>query len=717
MAVKFDLKSFFVNHCEKVVAGFVAVIALWGFAQASWQHATERPEQLIANADGVQDAINSNSIWPDSEREKFVIDRSISQLAGELGKRDELDIEKFAMRNAWAEPLNPMREKRQNVVVVPPESPEIAAFTVALAFPVDESELDSTGTEEDEDDDKEDELTDAERKILEEFGGDSTDGASNTGTGQPAALGMKGLFSFGDRDEDEETEKSERRNRVANDVQTTGAREVEWRAGVSVRMVVNLRKQRREIAKALRLSVSEAETYLDYKEIHIERQEYRHGEWSEWDRVLLNDLVEVLDETLGSDVDIVNPTVTRSVITMPLPRRAAGSWRPGLASHNRLENFELDPDERDMINRIVAITAQQAAEAAEKEENLGPKRGGFGSHIRDEVDLRSTARRNFRNEEELNDSIRKFVQESIGEDGGKFTERQKEIFDEQISQLSNEKLDGTDRLLLVRFMDFTGERGVTYRYRVRLELFNPLFGALVDTLESPEIANKQSLVSDWSHVTESVTVPMRYRNHMRTVRYSPADLRSMRVDVGVYYEDDGILPVMGSAAVEVGMPVGGKTSTERVDLEKMILEKGEVKLSTDEILCGIVSNPHLVSSQHADIEDELKQLPRGVRPVADVICLVDQNGDLVLRDVDKNSNTLAAEEKRVEQITKNYESWRNGANVAAFGFGGEDPEDGGGRRSRRRGLGMNEGNVLSTASGSRARDREATGSRRGRRGR
>jgi len=724
MAVKFDIRKFFVNHCEKLVAGIIAVLTLWSLAQASWRHAEERPEELIINADNVQDDIERNVNWPESERERFVIDRSISKLAGELGKRDDLDIEKFAMRNPWLEPLNPLQEKRQNVPVLPPESPEISGFTVALAFPVDEEEGNAEGSEKNEDDTEGDEeLSEEEQRILDEFGG-GAGGAARAG--QPAALQMRGLFGFGDRDAREEEEKESRRSRgngiargdrrdrdneVADDVRTTGARKVEWRAGVSVRMVVNLRKQRIAIAKALHLDGSDiagVQRYLDYKEIHIERQEYSHGKWSEWERVRLGDLVEVLDETLGSDVDIVNPAVTRSVITMPLPRRAAGNWIPGQASHSRLENFELDPDERDMINRIVAITAQKAAEVAEEEESLTPDRGGFGSHIKDEVDLRLTARRGFRNEEELNNSIRKIVQESFGEDNGQFTERQKEIFDQQISQLSNDELDGTDRLLLVRFMDFTADRGMTYRYRVRLEMFNPNFGQLVDTLESPEIASKQSLVSDWSEVTEPVTVPMRYRNYARSVKRSPSELKSMRVDVGVYYEGDGILPVIGSAEVDMGLPIGGKTTTERVDLEKTVLEKGDVRISTDEILCGMASNPRLVASEHSDFEDELINLPRGTVPAPDVVCVIDQNGDMVLRDVDRKSRAFSSEENLVSRILSNYESWRGGGNVGAFGLDDDDDRERGGRRGRReRDLGMSEGNVLSTNSGS----------RRGRRGR
>ncbi len=82
MAVKFDLKSFFVNHCEKVVGAIIAVLALWGFAQASCQHTKERPEGLIANADRVEDQINSRTEWPEDEHKKFVISRSISKLAG-----------------------------------------------------------------------------------------------------------------------------------------------------------------------------------------------------------------------------------------------------------------------------------------------------------------------------------------------------------------------------------------------------------------------------------------------------------------------------------------------------------------------------------------------------------------------------------------------------------------------------------------------------------
>ena len=101
MAAKFNIKSFFINHCEKVVGVAVALLAMWGLAGATWETASTRPEQLTSEVEKVRKTIAGNAAWTDEQREKFAQTVDIQNLATELGKRDKLDFDRFNTQIAW----------------------------------------------------------------------------------------------------------------------------------------------------------------------------------------------------------------------------------------------------------------------------------------------------------------------------------------------------------------------------------------------------------------------------------------------------------------------------------------------------------------------------------------------------------------------------------------------------------------------------------------
>ena len=185
----------------------------------------------------------------------------------------------------------------------------------------------------------------------------------------------------------------------AADLLPTSSREVEWRAGVSVRLIVDMRKQRQEITKALHVKgVYETGQFIDYQQMHVERQELRNGVWGdEWDKVEIDDLGEILEESLGIDVDPVSPAVTRAEITMPLPRRGTGQWLESEVSHTRVHEFTLTAEERDMMNKMNGIIAQRAteAEARERERPVRKERKGFDQYTADVGSMSNMALNSF----------------------------------------------------------------------------------------------------------------------------------------------------------------------------------------------------------------------------------------------------------------------------------------------------------------------------------
>jgi len=61
---------------------------------------------------------------------------------------------------------------------------------------------------------------------------------------------------------------------------------------------------------------------------------------------------------------------------------------------------------------------------------------------------------------------------------------------------------------LYRFFDFNVEPGAHYRYRVRLVLLNPSYEMEPKYLQSPDLANKTYIRSEWSEPSEIISVPL-----------------------------------------------------------------------------------------------------------------------------------------------------------------------------------------------------------------
>ena len=99
-----------------------------------------------------------------------------------------------------------------------------------------------------------------------------------------------------------------------------------------------------------------------------------------------DEIGEVLEKSLGFDFDVVNPGVVRSEITMPLPRLAAGQWTLADASHKMLDDFKLDPEEQQLIDRFQA----KVLEEAEKRKKMMPvqiEKGGFSRFMLNSAQL------------------------------------------------------------------------------------------------------------------------------------------------------------------------------------------------------------------------------------------------------------------------------------------------------------------------------------------
>ena len=163
----------------------------------------------------------------------------------------------------------------------------------------------------------------------------------------------------------------------------------------------------------------------------------------------------------------------------------------------------------------------------------------------------------------------------------------------------------------------------------------------------------------------------------------------------VYYESDGVLPVMEDVSVDVGMPVGGgKEKTVRVDLEKQVLEGGEVSVTTNELLGAVIPSVRLNAQDHQDLSETLAGFSRRRNVVDDLVCVIDDSGDIVMRYASEDTAGLQEDRTLVDNILENYSDWDVSENEGGLGLGVDDIEDGGHRRARRS-RGMSVGSALS----------------------
>ncbi|MFM7830774.1 MAG: hypothetical protein ACKPJD_03250, partial [Planctomycetaceae bacterium] len=301
-------------------------------------------------------------------------------------------------------------------------------------------------------------------------------------------------------------------------------KKVRTHAGVSVRYVFNMYKQAQQIAEAMNLSGDQAIRLVDFVNLQIERKRAVPGvdPWAgEWEQLPLDSVAEILKSSLAFDMEIVAQSVTRAEITMPLPRRATGRWTPQDASHKLLEDFQLSEEEQEIIN---AYNEKLRQEADKLKAQLPPDQApseGFRQYAFDSNDLMGGLNNaGFNGGDgmmgDLYSSMRGNGNDPKGNGGNADDEKSKQEFEKQLR-----KAMAGGRLLLVRFMDFTCDRGAAYRYRVRLEMRNPHFNRPIDELVDPETANQKTVFSEWTEPTAPIYVPAGYRYYPEKVDSRP----------------------------------------------------------------------------------------------------------------------------------------------------------------------------------------------------
>jgi hypothetical protein len=715
---RLDFKALLLNHGEKFGAAMISVLAVTGLATANWSACSRLESELKDAANKTKEAWNSpTNVMSEEKKALFDSTPEVEVLANRMASPNE-DIEQFAWVRHLNEPIHSVKEKLAPVVVLPPESPEATLVTFALVQKPDDEEAADAETMTESTDEPE-EKSAADKDLADLFGDNKKSGLGAPGgypgadaaggimpggagaagypggpvaadgyavggpgmgmgmmPGGPGMMGMpESLDGYGMGGYDMGGYMGMEGGMGAPVVE----RKIRSCAGVSVRAVFDLYKQTNMLAEALHIPAKDGQRYIDFVNLEIQRQAAVPGAdpWAgEWEQLSLKDIAEILEEAAYNDRDIVNPSVVRSEITMPLPGRAAGNWTPANASHKRLEEFQLSDEEKELIDRHQAKLLEEAnklkamlppAQAKSEgfrkwglaSQDLGTALGGGGMSVSGTMfsDYQS--------------SMNAPLPEGSEGQGQQLKKDPRFKTKEELEKFLNSTLVA-NRLLLVRFMDFTCDQGNSYRYRVRLEMRNPTFNMPVDELEQPELASQKTIFSGWSEPTVPVFVPGAYRYYTQKVDSRP------RVDevaqLSMYYQHETAgTPVMASLRVPVGVRIGGKQSLDVVDLGKSTLEPQEIELKSLDYLASVTEAPRISASEFPELRDILKGVPGG-RVIPDRVSVVDSTGAIVSRYVgDKiNGGNKAISEADDLAVAKfvldTYKHFRVDESAAAVGL-------------------------------------------------
>ena len=655
-----DIKALSLNHGEKIGAALIALLGLTGLATASWTPSKEQPAELKSRAEQTQ------SIWqssPFTEDKKIAFDDTpnVLQLAERMQSETE-DLERFSTAQHWNTPIHSDRERRGAVTVLAPTDPEATAIQIVMAEKIDAADEDAVTKKTDPKKKEGKAEPEVSEDVQKRFslagdgqaalgggsdaaglggglgggktglggaggyaGGAGSGAAGLGGLGGSAAMGGGAGMMGGGAGGYGDGGYGAGGYGGGGGVMSAGAeRKVRYRSGVSVRMIFPLLDQIRSISNSLHLQERDQQVTraIDFVGFQIERKKEVPGAepWSgEWESITTDEIGEILEKSLAFDLDIVNPSVTRSELTMPLPRLAAGKWTPADASHKLLDDFKLDDVEQQLVDRY---NAKLLEEADKRKQLLPEKKGGFTRFMANAGDINTAVNDTSGLTDQLFDEIK---------DSKDPAEKSKYDDKEELKKLISKAMS-TGRVLLVRFMDFTCDRGNTYVYRVRLEMKNPNFKYPVDQLEQPELNTLPTILSEWSEPTPPAFVPQSYRYY--TLRAD--DPQSVKV--GMYYENEKAgTPTMANLEVRVGSRIGGQSDVEVVDLSQSILETQSVEFKSPDLLAAISPSIKVNSGESPELKAYLDVM-RGQKPLADRITVVDSNGAIVTRYVGDSIN-------------------------------------------------------------------------------
>jgi len=680
----FDYKAFAVTHGEKVALGVVGLLAvvvlISGIKQGTYTKTT--PKKLEEEAQTARTTIAATD-WPPAEQEKYPahdrlglkITKMLTPIHGDRLLTN--DGPGYAQSISSTFPLY-VREKPLTDPDYLPVQKVIATYFSPVIANRSETSLDGEAT-------GDEEGVDGTTRLRKPTGGLKPAGGAGGETGC---------------EEDETTDGETPENEEVEDPESlydTGV-EAEGRRAVAVRGIVPIREQVRAFEKALNLEEGRYDPLqlVQYHDFILERRMSSDGgkTWSKWQEVDKTANVEYLRTQVSDfETDVVEQRILHYIFSSPLPMRLLSYWGPE-ATHPDIEGYNLTPEAKKRQEAIQQAIAEER-ERLEKERGPQPggfsdvRPGGFGDVQYNMQRERFAVMEDSGSRERFWQTIRKLLP------GADETEMRN-----LINQVKAEVTAAGD-LLLFRYFDFDVIPGMTYKYRVRLVIRNPLFGTPVEklSLDSRESNKTRFRETPPSNETAPVHVPKDAQVFIANVtqehRTSPRVLPP-QVDMEIFqwFPELGTTVKGGISNVKPGQRIEGTDgNTKRYDPAKGVLF---INVPSEFKTSDVLLDVETVESAIRDLDNHLDELglPRSFKGqinLSNQILIVDQTGRVQRLDPQSTKSRYKRLDRMYQTLVTTYEKTAVDPNAVQTdeegGEGGcldEPIEEGEGNYQRRR---------------------------------
>jgi len=657
-----DFKQLAIAHGEKFAVVIVALLLAGALAKTHWRPFDKTPEDLVQAVEDSQSKILAGE-WP--EAEKFEPQVNLNEQLQRLNS--PISSGRYALTTPFLWSLYRKKEPIREPAWYPVEDLVVDYGQVLLplksergASPAEQLAAADTKAGDDAAMDEED--------IPEEFRQRKSGGA--TGRRRPGAAAASGLRLFGGSSKNEnvttqeqidalERERRNRRRTNKREDDGPGGAGYGWSGRgrgyrfVSVRGIFPLNRQLQEIAKAMHLdnvNFGDLARAIRFQNFELERQTMVRGAadpWSgPWEPVDVKVAQSVLEESEGWDDDAVADGVISNVFTMPLPYRAVGQWG-SVASHPRIKDFELSEEQ---IQRQVQIN-QKLLEKLQAEKAKEPPKiaeGGFANV-----------------QESVRERMVQLDRATTGIDLEKLAdELDPEKKDQELREMIKKNANPVGNLLLFRFLDFDVQPGNTYRYRVRLTLYNPFEGRKPEEVLTPEVAEGPLRKTDWSDPTVPIAVPDDANYFVAKVETGQRGmLPSAEIDLYQWAPDTGTV-VNGVVKTLIGQYFGGTVRTHVVRPINGTYEREQFRFNTDDVLVDVAARPTLDKTLHSDLD--FPSNFKGVTGVADRVLVMNKFGELVCVDPVAREDEHQNVKRRLEFQNREWEQYKDQQAQAQF---------------------------------------------------
>ncbi|MBI5757369.1 MAG: hypothetical protein HZA46_02480 [Planctomycetales bacterium] len=462
---------------------------------------------------------------------------------------------------------------------------------------------------------------------------------------------------------------------------------------VAVRGVFPYEKQLKKLADALHLDFDhQAVDYLEFADFVIERQRAIAGPnpWDDakWEPLLLESAMEVLMQSDGLALDVLDADYTSQIFTMPLPSLVEMEWRPSLANHPLLKKFQLEVEDQLARAKVDEAVLEKFKEDGNKIKTRG---GGFAKAQLDMRGIRQSVLQPSRGSgmgampgmggmgampgmsgmsgrsgmsgmpNPMNMASPSGMPNPMANQGPASGHGGTQAAADLMNRMGDPggavgqrlQLNVMPRYLLFRYLDFDVEPGEAYRYRVQLVIRNPNFEREVELVEKPSIVEGETRFTEWSQPSPPVAIDTDVQYFLSQVVKKTVRARNeVEWNIFQWAQKEGTF-LNEKLKVTLGQFIGGKAETLVLNPAAPSFKKQkDVPFHSDDLLVDSYGSAgvNLVPADHPDLNFNVKATAKSATlNIPDQAIVVNRFGELIAFDASSSKPAELAVSGRVKR--------------------------------------------------------------------